>query len=480
MVIFGKAVPAKAPTDTVIPFHFFDDTPLWRAFILYSMFVFDDVLDPALLRDSLEALIRLDGWRKLGARLRRSSNGGLEYHVPAEFSSSRPALAYSHIKHDTPASAHPIASRIPKPTSRPATVGDPDEFRDLLLPQGGATKLDHYLNEDRPQLGLHIISFTDKTLVTIHWPHTLTDAMGKRALLNAWMLVLNGQADKVVAPPGYDTDPIGELGKNPTEPHKLIDKHMGMFALARWGLGNIFNFTRSQETRMVCVPNSFITKLRETALGELAAEVPAGGEKPFLSESDVLHAWWTRLAISHLPRGRQRTVMFFIARDLRPSLVGDLLKEEDAPYVGNSTGFINVLLDIRDIYNKPLSYTAHAIRRAVVELGTREQVEAFAALWRTSLGRLPPFFGDAGMHMITLSNWGKAKMFELDLSAAVVTPGAGNARPGIPKYIQNNQFGLIMPDAFPIIGKDADGNFWLSGYLNKGLWDKIEEQLATL
>ncbi len=70
--MFGTAPPARLPTDAVIPLHFFDDTPLWRAFILYSMFVFDDVLDPQMLRDSLEILIRRDGWQKLGARLRRN------------------------------------------------------------------------------------------------------------------------------------------------------------------------------------------------------------------------------------------------------------------------------------------------------------------------------------------------------------------------------------------------------------------------
>lgn len=70
--MFGRSVaPSKIPTDIVIPFRFFDDTPLWKAFILYSMFVFDDVLDAENLRDSLEKLARHDGWNKLGARLRK-------------------------------------------------------------------------------------------------------------------------------------------------------------------------------------------------------------------------------------------------------------------------------------------------------------------------------------------------------------------------------------------------------------------------
>ena len=71
MFNFGSSAPERVPTDTVVPFHFFNDTPLWRAFILYTMFSFDDVLDPEALRSSLDTLARREGWRKLAARLRR-------------------------------------------------------------------------------------------------------------------------------------------------------------------------------------------------------------------------------------------------------------------------------------------------------------------------------------------------------------------------------------------------------------------------
>lgn len=57
--MFGKSVAsAKVSTDIVIPFRIFDDTSLWKAFNLYSMFVFDDVLDAERLRDSLEKLAK--------------------------------------------------------------------------------------------------------------------------------------------------------------------------------------------------------------------------------------------------------------------------------------------------------------------------------------------------------------------------------------------------------------------------------------
>lgn len=83
------------------------------------------------------------------------------------------------------------------------------------------------------------------------------------------------------------------------------------------------------------------------------------------------------------------------------------------------------------------------------------------------------------MHMITYSNWSKATCLETDFSVAVVKSGNGCGRP---VYIQNNQFGLILPKAkaFLIVGKDNEGNYWVSGYLKKGHWEKIEKQLAKL
>ncbi|KAF4625251.1 hypothetical protein G7Y89_g12920 [Cudoniella acicularis] len=464
--MFGKSPPARVPTDTVIPVHFFDDTPLWRAFILYSMFVFDDLLDPQKLRDSLEALAQRQGWRKLGARIRRNTKGELEYHIPAQFTNERRALAYSHVPHDMDAADHPVASRLPKPCTRPATVGDPDEFRSLFRREGGPTKLDDYLNTDVPQLGLHIVSFNDKTLVCLYWPHTLMDAMGKRALLDAWTLMLEGRPGDIQSSHGAEDvdphfDPLAGLGKNPTESHKLTGQRMSLFGLAQYGVT--------------------IGDLLSAAAGSHDG-TEAIQDDPFLSEGDVLCAWWTRLAISHLPRDSHRTVVLNNAYSLRAPLAADLLPTGSV-YVSNAIGFLNVLLPACEIFNKPLSHIASSIRHAIKDLGTRAQVEAFAGMWRESQGRLPPFFGDRSMHMITFSNWSKARLFETDFSAAVVTPKDREDRergrkPGTPSYIQNNQFGLVLPNGFPIIGKDVQGNYWLSGYMNKGHWAKIEEQLA--
>jgi hypothetical protein len=414
----------------------------------------------------------------IGTNHGAQKDGNLEYHVPEVFTADRPAITYSHVQYDTDASSHPLASRLPKASGRPSVVGDPDDFQDLMWPAGTPLKLNDYINSDRPQLGLHIVTFRDMTLVTLSWPHTLMDAMGKKALIDAWCLMLDGKDDEVKVPYGADTDPLATLGTKPTESHKLAPQQMGIFGLVGYGMGQALEFIRKQENRMVCVPTSFVQQLRDEAIAELAStQSDPLAPKAFLSEGDVLCAWWTRLAVSHLLCTSTQTVVLNNAFDIRKRLQATLLPE-GAPYVSNAIGFINVLLSVKDIMERPLSYIASSIRSAITELGTPEQVEAFFAMVRESSGKLPPFFGDRNMHMVTFSNWTKAKLFDVDFSSAIV--GTDRTKVAKPRYIQNNQIGLTLPNGFPIIGKDNHGNYWLSGYMNRSHWDNIEATLAKL
>lgn len=54
----------------VIPLHSKDDTWMNRGIALEFTLHFDDVLDPEHLRRSLERLMEIGEWKKLGARLR--------------------------------------------------------------------------------------------------------------------------------------------------------------------------------------------------------------------------------------------------------------------------------------------------------------------------------------------------------------------------------------------------------------------------
>ncbi|CAI0646137.1 unnamed protein product [Colletotrichum noveboracense] len=339
--IFGPSVPAAVSTDSVTPLHYFDDTPIWRSFILYSLLVFDEVLDAETLRSSLERLTCREGWRKLSARLRKNSAGAPEYHFPQINDlerGTRSALSFSRIDNTHMSiREHSVASKLPhlqpEDDKRPAVMGDTDSYLSLMRrPDNPPLSLNNYLTSDAPQLGLHIISFSDATLVTLYWPHTLFDAFGKKALLDAWVLMLQGRDDEIPSPyggdaPGINFDPLAKFGCHPTEPYKLRSQLMSSLSLGAWAIGNLFEFVGKQETRVVRVPKLFLEKLVNNSMSELQDGSNPSNATSFLSEGDVLCAWWTKIATAHLPENastRRRTLVLNNAYSLRKALGGEI------------------------------------------------------------------------------------------------------------------------------------------------------------
>lgn len=205
------------------------------------------------------------------------------------------------------AADHPVvAPLLPEPKDRPALVANPAALADVFRGPDSPHSMNDYLYADRPQLCVHVISFRDKTVVSVYWPHSLFDAMGMKVMLDAWTLVLEGREDDIVPPFGFDREVLGELGTHPTRPHALADKLMTTSQLVMYGLRNVADMTlRAKENRMVCIPAAFVEKLRAEAAEDLAAE---GQEKTWVSEGDVLAAWWLRLAIIHFPSESERNV----------------------------------------------------------------------------------------------------------------------------------------------------------------------------
>jgi hypothetical protein len=67
-----KQAPATVPGDHIIPLGFWNDADHTRKICLDITLTFNDVLDPEMLRDSLDTLLQKGGWRRFGARLRRN------------------------------------------------------------------------------------------------------------------------------------------------------------------------------------------------------------------------------------------------------------------------------------------------------------------------------------------------------------------------------------------------------------------------
>ena len=96
------------------------------------------------------------------------------------------------------ASEHPIGARIPVPAEKPFIVCNPEELSELLIPDGAPRKPDDYLLTDTPLLGVVVTTFTDKTVIVIHWLHILSDALGVSAMVEAWLMEMQGRDDEIL------------------------------------------------------------------------------------------------------------------------------------------------------------------------------------------------------------------------------------------------------------------------------------------
>lgn len=359
-------------------------------------------------------------------------------------------------------------------------MGDPEALSDLVRPGGKTLSLDDYTTTDRATLGLHVTTFLDTTCMTLYWPHLAFDAMGKKAILEAWTMALQGRDDEIPLPQGYDSDPLAELGTQATEPHLLAGRRVGNWGMAGYALRNIASLAGPKEIRMVCVPAAFWQDMVANVRAELEREAEARGDKtkPFVTEGDVLAAWWTRLCSSHLGRESSTTVAAQNAMSLRKVLAGDLLSPLERPLLSMALSFPTVILPARDILQKPLSWLALQFRRAINDQGSRQQVEAYAALQREFSAdlRMPLFFGDSGMYNLFFSNWQKAGLFDFDFSPAAAEGDGARGGPVRASYIQCVQ-DPAFPEGWPISGKDEHGNYWISGFRAKGLWARMEEEL---
>lgn len=275
--------------------------------------------------------------------------------------------------YDITAAQHPTDCDIPESGhGRPSIVVDPDRLEDLFRPEGAPTSIGDYLSSNIAQIGLHIVSFIDKTLVTVYFPHTLMDGMSMAPFIDAWMMALQGRASEIKRPVGTEEHthevsnyPLAEFGMKPTVKHVLSSHQMSIVGLSGWMLRSVSSFFTTLENRMVCIPASTIATLHAEALVDSAVDRASDEPPPFLSDGDLLCAWWTRLllataGVNHNP---QKTNVLNSAYSLRKILFDSETKTVPSSsnvYVSNLVASFNAILTAGDIQQQPLYRTALA------------------------------------------------------------------------------------------------------------------------
>ncbi|KAF2869026.1 hypothetical protein BDV95DRAFT_110092 [Massariosphaeria phaeospora] len=527
--------PARVPTDTVIPLHYRDDNTVNRSIGLDFLMQFDDVLDVDKVIGALERLLEKPGWRKLGARMRLNEQGKLEYHVPAQFTPSRPAINLTRATHDMSISDHAIGSQLPRPNGSLQVIRDSSKFVPLFCSPDRPRLLKHYIYTDCAQLSVHVVSFSDATLVSLSWLHTLLDAMGRRALFLAWTVMLEGREADVPDFYGYDFDPLAPLGTATTPSSKPEDEteddHVddsapptGDFVLRKRQLTGwrklqfVFNFMwelfmhPAVESAVVIIPPTFFASVRAAALADLRAADPATlvtdtsdptNPQPFLSDGDVLAAWWIRnIVVAAQPwvatASRTRTICVMNVLGMRDVLARTapalLPLQGGAAYIANCVTAMHSYFSLHELLALPLGRIAARLRADLVEQSTRPHIEAREAFAKRAVqatGREPLFGGPSGsgdMVISAFSNWTKGRFFETDFRAAVLKPcgrgsGGSAATTGRPTCVLANGTGNRMFSARGsscCVGRDAGGNWWVGAQLRSKAWANVEKMLEGL
>ena len=173
-------------------------------------------------------------------------------------------------------------------------------------------------------------------------------------------------------------------------------------------------------------------------------------------------------------------------RGLFPDLLPD--KGAAAVYTTNAALTANTFVTCGELNGMSVGALALRLRQDLRTQRTPEQVRHFVA-WQLEtmkkLGR-SPLLGSWNQILLAWSNWHRARLYDVDFSAAVVKPGlpleSRSDRLGQPSFILPNSHanGMSLRNAGPLIGRDANGDWWMQTVLRAGAWARVEEQFKRL
>jgi hypothetical protein len=386
---------------------------------------------------------------------------------------------------------HPFGKKIPKTSGKPTLLGSPDELSPLLCNVDSPTKLDDWIYSDRPQLCIHTVSFNDSTIITVTWIHTLADVMGISTFLNAWTALLRGEPKSVPKLHDFRSDPLSLLGQQtPASKYLYYDR---VFARKDflWFIGlNILErfWYRNEERRTICLPASSLKRLHSIAMEQISPITPTDDKSaPFVSESDVLLAWWVSTIYGALDLGPDQMILVNNALNLRTS-THDSFEPNENVYLGNALCMSPTFLKGSQISSEGLGQIALRIRHSLTQQRTTEQVEAMTALQMETMEKTGylALVGDPRMVLMSCSNWNKARFYDVDFSPAILQASTqsnigGQGSPGKPSYVNGVQHSAnSFRNVLSVIGKDSAGSWWLTGVLRTDSWTKVKVQLDMI
>lgn len=370
------------------------------------------------------------------------------------------------------------------------TFPSPRALGSLILEPGAPRKFEDYIHSDLPLFSLNVKTFTDGTLVSVTHSHVTADLLGFAAVVNAWSLILAGKPELVPPFVGLRDDAMRGLLDPPTEEkHVLSGKKLTGWRLGYWVLRSLYESWSFQfESRMLCIPKKTMESIMVKCRSQFVSEKDTGsnGKGSFISEGDVLAAIACRMNAQGQRPGSTRNIMTMIPLDPRSRAKSTFC--QDAVYVQNSPTAVFFDCPANEALDLPLGKLASLSREAIMTQATEAQLKAYTSLSADSVrtSNMTVLFGDKNMALQLVSNWLKANLFEkMDFSPAILEEAPTNklgGKHGHPTYYHcgdpDSEAPLLL-SLFVVMGKDYDGNTWISCVMPRRTWPKLLEYLGS-
>ena len=166
-----------------------------------------------------------------------------------------------------------------------------------------------------------------------------------------------------------------------------------------------------------------------------------------------------------------------------PASVQQYIPAGTAAYVQNAFFVLCTIFSVRELQALPIGQIALRIRASLVEQTTEPQVRALVREQKAAIqatGR-PVLFAEADSVLMPVSNWSKAKFFEVVDFGPAVVGGKGAGKPVFYYAFDSNPKPNPMHrNVLNILGKDAGGNYWINGMLSPVAWALVEKELEKL
>ncbi|OKL58156.1 hypothetical protein UA08_06827 [Talaromyces atroroseus] len=479
--------------ESSIPLHSFDNTHFLRSLIICMTFHFDDTFNVDELHESLKALLQKEDWKKLGGRiLQRGYNRyGVRLVRPYEY--GRVSVRFSEACFNMSIKDHALASKMFHQTDGPSVHPGVEQIRPLCTDGNGATSFKEYIGKSIPQISLRVVTFTDGTLISVTWPHTMTDGRGWADVFRAWCAMLAKKPASIPRFMGYDLDNLEEFGFDQDIERSVLEPEKRPLSALPARLvrqtANIF-LDHKMESRVFCLPADTIEELDSKTTDNMTSFY-------WVTEADVVKGWATNVICSHMGSSNRRVCIhsFFDLRDKltdRFPAVGAFIQNATFPYLTQ--------LRAIDLVHGPFGDTAVAVRKSCLQQGTPEQLAATAKLLRTSGMRdRYPVLGDPDGYHVYFLDWSNSGLLNaIDFSSAVeessdadsddtsIRPAGDDkdkADKGKPSHFQVDivsKSDLYRQDVFNLYGRDRGGNYWFGAVLHRKAMGRLEAEMARL